>query len=1186
VTESEHPSLPSHSVSYEQYFEVLNKEVEKIYEIAEKARAMGYDPTTRVEIPPAHDVAARVEATLEGPVGVAKRIRELIQEYETREEVAFAVAREIAIGELGEIKEKEKAADKAVRVALAILTESITAAPIEGISKVLIRGFGDDRYLALYLAGPIRAAGGTEAAMTVLVADYVRQVLELPPFVATEREIERAVEEVELYARYVHLQYPVEPELVRLAATRLPIMLTGDPTEEFEVTGSRDVERIGIGVNRVRGGAVLVLNDGVVGRAAKLAKIVNENSIKGWEWLNDLAAKTSKAASAEAEDSVEKKLEPKSDYLADVIGGRPVFSHPSSIGGFRLRYGRSRNTGLAGVGVHPATMFLVDEFLATGTHIRTERPGKGSIVAPVDTIEGPIVLLKDKSVKQIFTASEARKLQGQIERILYLGDILVALGEFLENNHPLVPSGYCEEWWSHDLESVYSSLDTKKIQKRIAGSDVTPEDIDAFIVSPLIRIPSPEESIVLSTKFGIPLHPRYLYRWSALTVENMLDIRSWLLTKHKIEQSSDGERMTLPNDRKYKSMLEKLGVPHFLTDDRKRIELIDSPLTILSQLGEKKDTAVGSNALDALASCAKVPLRDKMGFSIGARMGRPEKAQERKMRPPVQVLFPVGRSLSTERRMVKVAKSTDQTARIHDYDLDNNRPVPKPPAAGVKLELVHRVCPACKNETFESRCNKCGTHTEVQKWCSSPDCGKPVDPISGMCPSHPGAQVRGTKERQVDIRGLLERVKAEIDEPQAYDLRAVLGLTSDLKIPEYLGKGILRAKHDVYCYRDGTARFDVTDAPLTHFRPREVGVPVRKLRELGYISDHQGAPLVSDMQILELKVQDLVVPENCADYMVRVGRFVDDSLEKIYKKDRYYNFKAPEDTIGQLVVGLAPHTSAGIIGRIVGFTNASVCYAHPFWHAAKRRNCDGDEDAIILVLDALINFSKEYLPAGRGGFMDAPLVLSVILNPEEVDDESHNIEVCYRYPAEFYEMVAEAQHPSAVKHLVDIVGSRLGKEEQYEGFGFTHDTSSIDAGPRNSRYKTLGSMAEKLEAQLHLAVLIDAVDSRDVAERVLSHHFIRDIRGNLRAYSTQKIRCRKCNRIYRRIPMSGECSCGEGLLLTVSQKNISKYLAVAEKMMHDHGLSQYLHQRIKLINAALDSLFVSEQTDLTDFFDV
>jgi DNA polymerase II large subunit len=1178
VTESE-LNLPKHSVSYAQYFEALTSEVDSVYRIAEEARSKGYDPTTEIEIPPAHDVAARVEVTLQGPVGVAKRIRELSEEYETREEVAFAVAKEIALGELGNISNPEKAADKAVRVALAIMTESITAAPIEGIAKVQIHGIEDDRYLALYLAGPIRAAGGTETAMTVLVADYVRQVLGLPAYVATEQEVERALEEVELYARNVHLQYPVQPELVRLVASKLPIMLTGEQTEDFEVTGSRDLKRIE--GNRVRGGAVLVLSDGLVGRATKIAKNVSEMSIKGWEWLEDVAAQMSKVLPSETDALVDKKLKPKSDYLTDVIGGRPVFSHPSHLGGFRLRYGRSRNTGLAGVGVHPATMLLVDEFLATGTHIRTERPGKGSIVAPVDTIEGPIVLLRDGSLRQVFTVEQARKLQGKVDRIVYLGDILVGLGEFLENNHPLVPSGYCEEWWSHDLERAYSGLSNKQIEKLLADVSLDSDAIDSFIESPLKRIPSPEEALAISEKFSIPLHPRYLYRWPALDLQEMLDVRSWILTKHTLDKTEDGDRIALPNDERHKTLLENLGIPHELFEEGKRIRLTDNPITILAQLGEKSATAAGSNSLDALNSCSQVEIRNKMGVAIGARMGRPEKAEERRMRPPVQVLFPVGRTLATERRMEKVAKSTHQSALLEAFDLDIADEVAEETEdIGVELELVSRECLNCGNETFESRCERCGKHTELRRVCLEKGCGEPVDKTTGECQyGH-----RATKRVQVNIQRLLDRVKNEIGEPQSYDLRAVLGLTSNLKIPEYLGKGILRAKHDVYCYRDGTARFDVTDAPLTHFKPSEVGVSVSKLHELGYTNDYQGAPLVSDTQTLELKVQDLIIPENGADYLVRVGKFVDDCLEKIYGLDRYYKFNLIEDVVGQLVIGLAPHTSAGIIGRVVGFTNASVCYAHPYWHAAKRRNCDGDEDALILVLDALINFSKEYLPAGRGGFMDAPLVLSVVLNPEEVDDESHNIEVCHRYPAEFYGMVAEAQHPKAVRELVDIIQSRLGTEAQYEGFGFTHDTSSIDAGPRNTKYKTLGSMSEKLEAQLHLAILLDAVDSQDVAERVLSHHFIRDIRGNLRAYSTQKIRCRKCNTIYRRVPLSGKCEeCGEGLLLTVSQKNISKYLGVAEKLIRDHDLSQYLKQRLTIINSALDSLFVSEQTSLVDF---
>ncbi|MHA1136941.1 MAG: DNA polymerase II large subunit [Candidatus Thorarchaeota archaeon] len=1179
MTESEH-ELPAHSIAYSQYFESLNEEIGKIYAIAEVARMMGFDPTTRVEIPPAHDVAARVEATLEGPLGVAKRIREL-QKDMSREQVAFQVAKEIAEGTLGGLTDIEKAAEKAVRVALAILTESITAAPLEGIAKVRIRGSGESRYLALYLAGPIRAAGGTEAAMTVLIADYVRQVLKLPAFKSTEEETERALEEVELYARNVHLQYPVHPELITFAAERLPIMLTGDPTEEFEVSGGRDLDRIE--TNRVRGGSVLVLNDGVVGRAAKLAKITREANIKGWEWLDDLASKMSKD-SAPKEDSADKKLEPKDDYLADVIGGRPVFSHPQKLGGFRLRYGRSRNTGLAGVGVHPATMFILEEFLAPGTHIRTERPGKGSIVAPVDSIEGPIVLMKDGSVVRFTGQDDARGLEGKVEQVLYVGDILVALGEFIENNHPLAPSGYCEEWWSHDLENAISNLSASQLTTRLIGSELTQQDVNAIIESPLNLIPNPYQAVHLSKKLKIPLHPYYLYRWIALSVDEIQDFRKWLLDKHKISKK-DGDLIVLPFTKKYKIMLERVGIPHKFSENRKKLILTDDSVPILAQIGSDTKSPKGKDTLSFLNSVSDVILRDKAGFAIGARMGRPEKAQERRMKPPVQSLFPVGRSKGSERRIDEVANSVQYISTLESFDEDFD--TQSPDTSGATVELVARKCPDCELQTFESKCPQCGAHTEIELWCGEEGCGRPIDPSTGMCPvNHDINKIRKTRMVPVDLKALLERVKGEVGEFETHGVRGVLGLTSDYKIPEYLGKGILRAKHDVYCYRDGTARFDATDAPLTHFTPKEVGVPVSRLRELGYVIDYDGVPLISEDQILELKVQDVVVPENCADYLLRVGRFVDDCLERMYNLPRYYNFHTQEDVIGQLVIGLAPHTSAGIIGRLVGFTNASVCYAHPYWHAAKRRNCDGDEDALILVLDALLNFSKSYLPAGRGGLMDAPLVLSVILNPNEVDDESHNIEVCRRYPAQFYEMVSEARHPKDVQHLVDIISSRLNTFAQYEGFGFTHNTTSFDIGPKNSRYKILETMDDKLDAQLRLATMINAVDAPDVASRVLSTHFFRDIRGNLRAYSTQKVRCMKCNRTYRRVPISGKCTCGEARLsLTVRQKNISKYLRVTEKIIRDHNLDQYMHERLQLITAALDSLFVSEQTSLTDYFE-
>ena len=157
---------------------------------------------------------------------------------------------------------------------------------------------------------------------------------------------------------------------------------------------------------------------------------------------------------------------------------------------------------------------------------------------------------------------------------------------------------------------------------------------------------------------------------------------------------------------------------------------------------------------------------------------------------------------------------------------------------------------------------------------------------------------------------------------------------------------------------------------------------------------------------------------------------------------------------------------------------------------------------------------------------------------------------------------------------------------QGEGIGKKLIQFAIVEAKRKNLSIYLETMDEKLDAQLRLAMLISAVDSQDVAQRVLSTHFFRDIRGNLRAYSTQKFRCLKCNRTYRRIPISGKCVCGESKLsLTVRQKNISKYLHVTEKIIHEHHLDQYMQERLRLINSYMDSLFVSEQTSLTDFFD-
>ena len=388
-------------------------------------------------------------------------------------------------------------------------------------------------------------------------------------------------------------------------------------------------------------------------------------------------------------------------------------------------------------------------------------------------------------------------------------------------------------------------------------------------------------------------------------------------------------------------------------------------------------------------------------------------------------------------------------------------------------------------------------------------------------------------------------------------------------------------------FKDGTSRFDATNAPLTHFRPREIGVSVGRLKELGYETDIYGEPLEREDQVVELKVQDVIISEKCAEYLLRVSRFVDELLEKLYGLPAYYRAERKEKLLGHLVLALAPHTSVGMVGRIIGFTPANVCFAHPFFHAAKRRDCDGDEDCVMLLLDALLNFSKRFLPSSRGGRMDAPLLLSVHLNPNEIDKQAHNMDIMFRYPLEFYQHAERYALPAEIEEIMETAKKRLGSDKETCGFGFTMDTSDIARGPLETRYKMLETMEEKVKSQLQLAERIRAVDPNHVAELVIDHHFIRDMKGNIRSFSTQEIRCVNCNAKYRRIPLKGTClRCNGKLVLTVSRGGVEKYLAVALKLAEEYRVSEYTKQRLMLLKRDIQSMFesdVSRQTSLADF---
>ena len=1203
------------------YFERIKDDINVIYDVANKARAIGIDPEPQVESPQAMDMAGRVEK-LVGPNGVAARIRELQEQELNQDAITFKIADEVIEERFGSLNLADKA-DLAIRVALAIKTEGVVSAPLEGIGKIEIRkdAYGGPDYLAVYFAGPIRAAGGTVQAYCVLIADHVREKLKIAPYVPTEEEVGRMIEEIKLYDRIMRLQYPSTIEELEFAVRNLRVELNGEPTEDREVSAYRDLKRIN--TNRVRGGPCLVINDGILLKAKKLLKVIDKRNIEGWKWLHDIKKYSQKSdedkkKTDEAEKTkegeyggglydgkqkkeseiknqeirqeddpvtkrkkmLEKKFPPRDKFIADIIAGRPVFAYPSAIGGHRIRYGRSRNTGLAACGFHPSTMYLLEKFLAVGTQIRIERPGKSGSVMPVTSIEPPIVLMKNGEVKQLWNINEAKQIAEarSYDNILFLGDILFGYGEFAENNHVILPSGYVEEWWSKELKEA--------VEK--AGDTIEPWK--EYINNPFKKIPNIRTAIEISLKYHIGLHPRYTDHWGNLNGIDSIKIRNQLkmsfqkikgitdpdvipkFTLEELEQQIPNDGLEIPADEKIKEALLKVFFVHTKKNDS--IIISKDRAILLAELygfgmsriedenwKETETRAHSHTALELFKLMTKIDIRDKAPYYMGTRMGRPEKAKERKMNPPTHVLFPLGHD-SENRRVVNLAAKQKS----------------------VKVEIAQKYCPKCNHHTFLNKCEKCGGYTEFHRVCNT--CQKSFPLSEERCDKCNGF-LSNSAIKELNVGQIFSKAleKFNISIPT---VKGVKGLNNLFKSAEPIEKGILRAMNEVYVFKDGTIRFDSTDIPFTHFTCEEIGITPEDAIRLGYDVDIYGKPITEPNQVIELKCQDIIITDHCAEYFMRVAKFVDDELEYLYNQPRFYNIKEKRDFIGQYFAGLAPHTSAAIVGRCIGFCQINSGYAHPYWHAAKRRNCDGDEDGLMLLLEYLLNFSKYYLPSSLGGKMDAPLVLSVILDPNEVDGESHNVDTLPEYPLQFYQDSLKYPKPNELESYMRVAKNYIGKPEQYEGFMFTHPTENINWGPKKSAYSELGSMEEKIESQMFLTEVINAVNKQDVARKILTSHFIPDLMGNMRSFSTQTFRCIKCGTKFRRIPLSGKCTECEGkVVLTVTKGMIAKYLPKALALIEKYDLGNYTKQRMELLKQYILSLTDNpkvKQSKLSSFF--
>ena len=808
-------------------------------------------------------------------------------------------------------------------------------------------------------------------------------------------------------------------------------------------------------------------------------------------------------------------------------------------------------------------MAITNNFIAIGTQLKIEKPTKGTVVTVCDIIEGPIVKLTNGSVRKIKTKEEAKKIYPSVEEIIYLGDILFPFSDVANRNSMLLRPGYVEEWWKLDLREKKSEIE---------------KSIDCYNVDF-------EKAIELSREHKIPLHPDYIFYWTQIFKENFLGLIDWLklsrINKKIILPYSPSEREkfkqgkralellgiehdvvienVIINEKNSKALFCNLGVDFSILDKEEYFperEFSELDYKIKKLIITEQGDLMIKSILEIVNSISQFVIKDKAGDFIGSRMGRPEKAKIRKLTGSPNVLFPVG---SEGGRLRSVEAACEKGMVNNTFPL--------------------HYCEKCRNETIYPYCENCKQKTSKLYYC--PECGKKSQI---KCKEHNKSQPYSNFS--LDIRKYFEEAKKKLgfskDELPVL-IKGIRGTSSKNHVMENLAKGFLRAKNNLQVNKDGTIRFDATELPLISFKPKEVSASVEKLRSLGYDKDIYGKELTDENQILELMPHDVVLPSSIESFdeqadkvFTRISQFMDELLVKFYNLPAFYNVKKKEDLIGHIGVCMAPHNCAGVICRFIGFSNTLGLLASPYMHAAIRRDCDGDEMAIMLLGDVLINFSREFLPSHRGGTQDAPLVLNAKIDAGEVDDQILDFELTYEYPIELYRMAERREHSSKVQINNVKIAMKNGKNP-FENMGFTHNTSNFNDGVVCSSYKLLATMQEKVEHQMRLVEKIRAVDTSDTARLIIERHFMKDLKGNLRKFSTQDFRCVACNEILRRPPLSGICpKCNGKIIFTINEGGIKKYLEAALNLAEKYNLSSYIKQNLELTKRYLDTIFGKE----------
>jgi len=1080
------------------YVTQIKKSLNNQYSLAQQARSRKYDPKCNVESIITYSAKLRISSIINID-GLEENLPSNIVFHENSLLLAAETAKQIVNGYYLKLSRDELIL-VALRSACVILSQGLISVPEEAIPKITISE--KTSHLTIFFSNTIRYVPGEVIGLIILIADYLRRILHLNRFNATPEMIGRYIEELELYYELSDRISELQKDLAKFILQNIGIEISGESYERIEVVKYRNLPPLS---NQLRMGMCVALErfiDSI--NLIKRYKILTE--IPEWNWLDRSFHFVKKSQLVFGD--------------REIRGTQPLLSKSTGTGGFQLRYGYTRNTGFGSVGVNPATMMLL-KIISPGTSIKIDLIERNLIILPVSSLTGPLVEIEDGSLVRINNIEELKQYEDRILQIWELGELLLCPDD-IPDQEAFEISSWTEEWWS--LEVINAAI--KKfgsIQNLSRALSIDFNILRTSLNTPSVDFLNPEIIYLISKLTKVPLHPKYSFNWNNIAISDLILLLEHI-NKSKEPNITDNEEM--------RRILSFLGVPFAVNNDK--IEF-DSFQFILTRLQKKKfdlnqiinDLSIEDETEEIISKLIGVPIRTKSKRRLGSQIVRVEKAEPRHINPPSHVLFPIGSLGGSQRNLLKVLKEK-----------------------AVILNLSNRYCSTCQKTIYYVYCPDCNQETTQKLICRN---NHTFD--TKNCPVCGNYGV-SSKPYSIAFEELLKVEKADISSLEKF--KAVSYLNTKNKIPENINKGFLRAKNDIYVYKDGTSRFDTTNAPLLCFKPLEIETSIEDLIRLGYFHDIEGKQLENENQLIELFPYDVIISKSSEQFLLKLTKFIDDELIEFYDLPAYYRLKSVHDLMGSLIVGISPFSKVGVIGRIIGTTTTDVLYAHPVWHRLKGRNCNGDIDSFTLLLDVLINYSEEFIPTTRGGTMDVPIVLNM---PDSWEDLSfYAMSEAIPLNLTFFR---ELKNKPSKKDLLVYKISNLNPI-----FPKTHTIDNI-SGFKISNPLKQSKIISKIQSSLSILKKIQGTQESEFVENILENDFLEKFNSSLEKFFSQPFRCQKCSRNFRRIPLSGKCpSCGqEKINFTLSEGWVLRYTQIIEQLEENYAssISPYLDSWIKLL---------------------